>query len=350
MAKASRRAVRSISGNERMLSFEHLEARRVLAGDIQLLRDLNTNLSKDSSDPRQFTEVGSLAYFVAKTVAEGTELWRTDGTPAGTYLVKDINPGTGDAFHPLSTIGSGESSVHFLSNVNGNLYFRATDGVHGYQLWQSDGTAAGTTVVDEIKASAQFTITKFTNVNGSFYFSANDGSHGYELWKTDGTAAGISLVSDIQLGAVSSYPYGMVNCNGTLYFNARDESHGAELWKSDGTAAGTNLVQDFTPGLSGTNPWSLLNVQGTLYFVNLNGNRIARYNGNSIQYITNTSSGNIELQSVNDTLFFEDNAGWVGQWVVVTQNFDEPAVAWAARRSSNQSVAGLLLFAYAGES
>src|SRR5205085_187558 len=84
-----------------------------------------------------------------------------------------------------------------------------------------------------------------TNVNGTLYFTANDGPHGYELWKSDGTTAGTVLVKDIYLGLYySSNPTNLANVNGTLYFQATDRTHGAELWKSDGTAAGTVLVAD----------------------------------------------------------------------------------------------------------
>ena len=61
--------------------------------------------------------------------------------------------------------------------------------------------------------------------------------HGSELWKTDGTAAGTVLVKDIRSGASGSYPHNLTNVNGTLFFTANDGTNGYELWKSDGTAA-----------------------------------------------------------------------------------------------------------------
>ena len=82
--------------------------------------------------------------------------------------------------------------------MNGTLFFRADDGTNGDELWQSDGTAAGTTLVKDIVREAAVRIrSSLTNVNGTLFFSADDGTNGYELWQSDGTAAGTTLVKDI---------------------------------------------------------------------------------------------------------------------------------------------------------
>jgi ELWxxDGT repeat protein len=46
-----------------------------------------------SSNPRQFTTMGSITFFIAEDDDHGAELWRTDGTAAGTFLLSDIRPG-----------------------------------------------------------------------------------------------------------------------------------------------------------------------------------------------------------------------------------------------------------------
>ena len=81
-----------------------------------------------------------------------------------------------------------------------------------------------------------------------FYFKANDGIHGTELWHSDGTSAGTTLVADIAASSANADPGSLVNVNGTLFFSATDSVHGRELWKSDGTAGGTGLVADINPG------------------------------------------------------------------------------------------------------
>jgi ELWxxDGT repeat protein len=69
------------------------------------------------------------------------------------------------------------------------------------------------------------------NVNGTLFFAANDGTTGLELWKSNGTAAGTVLVKNIRPGSDSSYPSSLINVNGTLFFAADDGTMGFELWK-----------------------------------------------------------------------------------------------------------------------
>src|SRR5207244_2850184 len=113
------------------------------------------------------------------------------------------------------------------------------DGVHGQELWRSDGTAAGTMLVKDIcpgaAGSGPFA---FTNVNGTLFFAANDGVTGSELYKSDGTAAGTVLVKDVFPGPFGSLAFRgeIVNVNGTAFFNP------GAIYKSDGTAAGTEIV------------------------------------------------------------------------------------------------------------
>src|SRR3712207_415264 len=68
-------------------------------------------------------------------------------------------------------------------------------------------------------------------------FAIEDGIHGLELWRTDGTAAGTRLVKDICPGACSAGPSHLTVSNGLLFFTANDGAHGIELWRTDGTAA-----------------------------------------------------------------------------------------------------------------
>src|SRR5437764_11087770 len=97
-------------------------------------------------------------------------------------MVKDISPGSFTTYYATLPASSSPSN---LTNVNGTLYFSAYDG-HGNELWKSDGTAAGTSMVKDIYPDSSYPNSsnprELTNVNGTLYFSANDGTHGHELW------------------------------------------------------------------------------------------------------------------------------------------------------------------------
>ena len=156
-------------------------------------------------------------------------------------LIKDINPG-GLSSKPGENVFF--NMVGKLFNVM--LFFPADDGVHGVELWKTDGTAAGTVLVADINPSGSGSPGSFVVFNNTLFFSATDGVHGIELWKSDGTAAGTVRVKDIRVGGLSG---AFVDCrmavsNGQLFFAAVDITHGAELWKTDGTEAGTGLLID----------------------------------------------------------------------------------------------------------
>src|SRR5262249_17967576 len=160
----------------------------------------------------------------------------------GTVLVKDIRPGSSPYGFPLS------SSPTNLTAVGNTLFFAANDGVTGEELWKSDGTAAGTGLVKDIRpgsnpdGSANGTAPQhLTAVDGTLFLAADDGVHGTELWKSDGTGASTVLVKDIRPGNYDSSPYSLTAVDGTLFFTANDGAHGTELWKSDGTTKGTAL-------------------------------------------------------------------------------------------------------------
>ncbi len=200
------------------------------------------------------------AFFNARTVEHGVELWKTDGTIAGTGLVKDINPGPGNG-------APGQSAM-----IGDVLYFSAYDGVAGRNLWRSDGTEAGTYMVKDLVAEnvtldISYT-SRLTAVGDKLFFPASESSTGRELWVSDGTEAGTVLVKDIWPGSGFGRPEHLVAVDDTLYFQAETPGEGEELWKSDGTEAGTVLVADINPGTAGSavNSRELALIKNTLFF------------------------------------------------------------------------------------
>ncbi len=111
--------------------------------------------------------------------------------------------------------------------------------------------------VADINPAGDSNSSQFIDLAGTTYFRATDGTNGSELWRTDGTAAGTSLVKDIEPGPGDSDPSNFINVAGTLFFGAADTSGGFELWKTDGTAAGTVRVKDIEPGPGNSYPGRL---------------------------------------------------------------------------------------------
>jgi ELWxxDGT repeat protein len=209
------------------------------------------------SDPRSFVTIGRTTFLVANHPRYGQELWRTNGTRAGTRLVKDIQTGTG------SGLAFSEGS---LVEFGGGLYFVAGDGKHGRELWRTDGTRAGTRMVRDIGPGWSVAWWDTPVVAGDhLYFTAEREDEGLELWRTDGTRTGTRLVRDIWPGPKASKPQDLTAVGDRLYFTARDREHGRELWRSDGTRTGTELVADIVPGRASSDLGDLVALGDRLY-------------------------------------------------------------------------------------
>ena len=224
-----------------------------------MVRDIRP--ASASSGLSNFVAVGGILFFTANDGSSGMELWKSDGTAAGTVIVRDINP-------------LGSASPQFLTAVGGTLFFFASDGVSGTELWKSDGTTAGTVQVKDINPGASGSIWGSVNVvmaGGVLYFPATDGTNGTELWRSDGTPTGTMMVTEVNPGAAGSNPSHLAADGSTVYFSAENGTTGAELWRSDGTAAGTVLVKDIRPGIDGSLPDPVQRLGGFLYFAADNG-------------------------------------------------------------------------------
>jgi ELWxxDGT repeat protein len=234
--------------------------------------------------------MNNVLYFIGNDGNNGFELWRTDGTNAGTFMVKDIHQGVGS-----SIIYTNEKQ--YFAQLNGYLYFGAAESVNGAELWRTDGTEAGTTLVADIDTSAPAIPNQGSNpayfcvYNNEIYFSAYRPVDGRELWKTDGTAQGTTLVKDIAAG--DGLPTNMIVLNGTLYFTAYHPNETYTLYKSNGTSQGTSVVR--APSAGGPSNSSGIGYhifQNKLFFsaTNLNGDY-------GIWYSDGTSGGTTALVS-----------------------------------------------------
>lgn len=327
------------------------------------------------SGPRGLTVAGGFLFFAADDGVHGFELWATDGTNAGTRRLSDINPGMG------SSVGED------LVPVGNLLYFFAFNSTVGLrQLWKSDGTPGGTNLVKQLPEGAILDGGEI-GFQGKLYFALDicggDVCSGEGLWRSNGTAAGTrqfftssdenasypnqltrsggflywndggtlyrtkgTMASTKSLGNLG--PDGLANVEGTLFFGRTDA-----LWKSNGTLAGTVLVEALpsNPFLStpvgnrlffvtvadtwqtlwasngtaiGTNPLltvdqyarfdSFTDVNGTLYFVVNEGLHRSDGSVGGTESVTVSGMGEAEqLTNVGGTLFFTNDVGNAGR-------------------------------------
>jgi ELWxxDGT repeat protein len=209
------------------------------------------------SSPGRFTRLGNRVYFRGFEQTTGAELWATDGTPEGTALLKDTHPG----------VMSGLNwSLDLFTASDDRVFFSADDGTHGVELWSSDGTETGTTMVADLLAGSESSLIPFIFP----IFPAQIGRHLlHEWWNQRGFVLG-SL--DLDTGAITRLrstadrPGSAFRCvfddpcllidetSSGIAFLAADVDHGAEPWATDGQPAATRLAADVRPGTDSSMP------------------------------------------------------------------------------------------------
>jgi len=303
-----------------------------------------------SGHKTNYSKNGNIIYFSAYDATNGMELWKSDGTGAGTQMVKDINSGTSSGqpagfckigtdvvFKSSSASGSGKlwktdgtdagtaqipvAEPFFIVNndmakLGDKVIFFAHNTVDGYEPYVSDGTAAGTFMLKNINPAGNSLLTQAQGLHlkiaGNYcYFIATDGI-APGLWRTDGTAAGTiqlnsesNSISDVGYSTVDgdkiwyinynsassgansklivsdgtvagtavvhstlSYPQNLSTYKGSVWMQARDigSTANAEVWRSDGLQVNTNLALDVSSGANSSNPFGFFELNGKLYF------------------------------------------------------------------------------------
>lgn len=205
-----------------------------------LVKDINVG---GSSSPEKFYAHGGKVYFSADDGA-GKELWVTDGTNAGTTKVADLNG------------GSAASPNNLTSGPAGLLYFSASNGP-GRRLYKTDGTQTGTVFVTTAFEPANYSF-EFLNLSGHLYFMGTAyGDSIINMYRTDGTDTGTEELYRVYNGTNKIYgvsnPFIMAKSNGFIYFTGNDSIHNYEVYRTDGTTAGTIRATDFAQASSGSN-------------------------------------------------------------------------------------------------
>jgi ELWxxDGT repeat protein len=158
----------------------------------------------------------------------GFELYRSDGTQSNTSLIKDIY------------FGYNSSRIEFYKECNGNLFFRATDGVYGYSLWKTDGTANGTFLLKDLTLgnNNDFYLGQYDVSNSKFYFTYMFYYNQNELWSSDGT---VSNTQKVLTNGCDSMFHSLAVVGNTIFIDNCDNQHGIELWSTNTTSASDDL-------------------------------------------------------------------------------------------------------------
>ena len=207
---------------------------------------------------RKLTAFGDYALFFSTGAVLDDELWISDGTAAGTRPVSDIEPGPG-GIQPYLMIGydCGVAFALDLAATGEELWFSASNGASGWDLWRSDATVAGTVLAVTAGIKSNLAV-----IGSTIYFAADDPATGVELWRSDGTAAGTAMIDDTVPGPDGLEPKNLIPVGMTLFFTAAwpdpgSPFHGSELWRYDEAPRGVAMVKDICPGEAGSNPSQL---------------------------------------------------------------------------------------------
>ncbi|MBC3758153.1 thrombospondin type 3 repeat-containing protein [Hyunsoonleella sp. SJ7] len=314
--------------------------------------------------PEKFTKTENGFFFSS----EDDQLWFSDGTKEGTFLVKDFESGIYDDISLLTPMGekvffsahlgggnrelwvsdgtelgtiqltsrntnSSTENIPSITVYKDKVFFGGHSETYGNELWVSDGTPEGTNVFKDIAGVDNSSYPRNLYVfNNRLYFTAYTEEFNREIWVTDGTEEGTVLFKDLNEGNYGGmiHSQGFITYNQHLYFFAYDNTHGSELWKSDGTPEGTNLLKDIYPGRGSSNDFikgQVLNDK--LIFVandGVSGNKLWMTDGTeSGTKLFETENPKVEsrvdngqlLQQVGNKLYYtamdrQDNSGlWV---------------------------------------
>jgi ELWxxDGT repeat protein len=229
--------------------------------------------------------IGDSIFLHAAQLGPAAQLWRSDGTVAGTV---DITP---PFCMRVSSIASNGRSLFFVGD---SFYGTGYD-----QLYRSDGSRLGFVSSRLFGRQPRSSATNKAVRAGNFvFFEAGDSVHGRELWRTDGTAAGTILLQDIEPGAGDGGMYAPYVWHGQVFFEGNQLQYGKELWRSDGSVSGTMMLGDIRSGSFGSSPRNFYGTDDFLFFAALDGTP-----GTHLYRTDGTVQGTVEVHNFNPNVF-----------------------------------------------
>lgn len=249
----------------------------------KVVKDINAGSA--GSTPRFFTRVNGTLYFSASNGSAGTLLWKSDGTEEGTVIVKNI----------LEGFSTASFNTMIPDPVNNRLFFRAlVNGVMG--LWKSDGTTEGTQIITITGNADPNPNPNNVSIVGdrAFFTALATGVTGTELYCTNASATSATIVKDINPGTASSTVTIMAALGNKAVFHANSLQYGIEPWVSDGTEPGTVILKDLNSASNSSTPANLMDINGTLFFSAADGD----VNNNELWKSDGTPGGTVLVKDI----------------------------------------------------
>lgn len=260
----------------------------------KMIKNINQALGiiQNDSEITMFP-MGDHIVFPADDGISGIELWSTDGTNEGTFMLKDINEGNGNAFQYFN-------SSFLLNNYNGFGYFLGKDKNNVTGLYKTNGTPAQTIKLLDIPEShPSGYATKLGNklLIGIVHILNSE----VQLWTTEGTPE-TTLKIDLGLIKIPNvYRWWGTTFNNKFYFGAI-KNNSKVIVQTDGSTAGTTVIAENSDGYMPTN-FSTIGNSLFYWWTSNNNPKVFKYDGKSSSIVQGS-----DISTISTLLYYNHDS------------------------------------------